>query len=329
MIRETGIYDERRFSIVTRGIRVFSRLAAARSVMYLTAAIAIALAGAAAQAQVKPAAHPTKPKAAAAKPAAPAVTTKAPPARSASGSGLVPFAETLPGAAVKVQMAAIPAGALTIGGKRVGIKAFWIASTETPWEAYDAFTSSGPASPAYDQTQFAPDAIARPSKSYILPDLGWGHHGFPAINISFLSATMYCRWLASVTGKKYRLPTEAEWEYACRAGAPVAVKLTKAQAAAMAWYDDNTDGKTQVVAKKQPNAWKLYDMIGNVGEWATDAELKPVLCGPTFKEKLPELTSTVRKRWAPAWQATDPQLPKSRWWLSDGFFVGFRAVCEP
>jgi formylglycine-generating enzyme required for sulfatase activity len=230
---------------------------------------------------------------------------------------------------VKLQMVAIPAGTLTLAGKKAPVKPFWIANTETTWEAYDVFTGSGPASVAYDQTKFAADAIARPSKSYILPDLGWGHHGYPAINISFLSATMYCRWLSSATGKKYRLPTDAEWEYACRAGTTAPSTLTKAQAMQRAWYADNAESKTQLVGKKLPNAWKLYDMLGNVGEWATDAENKPVLCGPTFKDKLGNLTPSMRKRQTPEWQVTDPQLPKSRWWLSDGFFVGFRVVCEP
>ncbi len=258
--------------------------------------------------------------------AKPAAQTAAKPVPANTVPGYV---ETLPGSVVKVNMVSIPAGTLTIAGKSVPIKPFWIADTETPWEAFDAFTASGAASIPYDQTKFAPDAIARPSKSYILPDLGWGHHGYPAINISFLSATMYCRWLSSATGKKYRLPTDAEWEFACRAGAATAPKLTKAAAMKSAWYADNAESKTQLVGKKLPNAWKLYDMLGNAGEWATDASDKPVLCGPTFNDKLANLTPTVRKRQTPAWQATDPQLPKSRWWLSDGFFVGFRVVREP
>jgi formylglycine-generating enzyme required for sulfatase activity len=282
-------------------------IAAAAALIILPAAVA---AGAQAKARSKPAARP-------------AVQLKAPPA-AAPG-----FVETLPGSVVKLDMVAIPPGVIAIAGKKVVLKPYWIANTETTWEQFDVFLGSGPSSPAYDQTKFAPDAIARPSKSYILPDLGWGHHGYPVINVSFLSATMYCRWLAKVTGKKFRLPTEAEWEYACRAGTAGPMKLTKAQAAQRAWYDDNSDSKTQPVAKKLPNAWKLYDMLGNVGEWATEADDKPVLCGPTFKDKLAELSPSVRKHWSPAWQATDPQLPKSRWWLSDGFFVGFRVVCEP
>jgi formylglycine-generating enzyme required for sulfatase activity len=164
----------------------------------------------------------------------------------------------------------------------------------------------------------------RPSKSYILPDLGWGHHGYPAINISILNATMFCRWLSSKTGQKYRLPTEAEWEYACRAGSKT--DPTKAEIAKEAWYGDT---RTHPVGKKQPNGWKLYDMLGNTGEWAIDPEGKPVLCGPTFKDQLDKVKPSTHAYQVPAWQATDPQLPKSRWWLSDGNFCGFRIVREP
>jgi formylglycine-generating enzyme required for sulfatase activity len=257
-----------------------------------------------------------------------AVTTdraEADPKSQQSGAQEKSYTFTMPLASVvKVNMVAIPAGTVTINGKSVSVKPFWIADTETSWEMFDEFLKSGEPSPAYDQTAFKPDAIARPSKSYILPDLGWGHHGFPAINISILNATMFCRWLSSKTGLKYRLPTEAEWEYACRAGSKT--DPTKAEIEAEAWYGGT---RTHAVGKKQPNAWKLYDMLGNVGEWAIDPAGKPVLCGPTFKDPLDKVKPSTHAYQVPAWQQTDPQLPKSRWWLSDGNFCGFRIVREP
>ena len=239
------------------------------------------------------------------------------------------FAQTLPGSVVKLDMIVIPGGNIVIAGKKLTVKPFWMANTETTWEAFDAFTASGTPSPAYDQTKYPVDAIARPSKSYILPDLGWGHHGYPVINVSILSATMFCRWLSAQTGKKYRLPTEAQWEYACRAGNDKPTKLNSPELDKQAWYGDNSDKKSHPVGKKLPNAWKLYDMVGNVGEWAMDADNKPVLCGGTFLDKAEQVTPLARQRQTPEWQATDPQLPKSRWWLADGKFVGFRVVCEP
>ncbi len=251
------------------------------------------------------------------------------PTPAASDEKLQPFTQTLPNSVVKVQMVPIPGGTIKIGGKTVTVKPFYMAKTETPWEAYDVFLASGDPSPAYDQTDFPPDAIARPSKSYILPDLGWGHNGYPAINVSFISTDMYCRWLSAETKKKYRLPTEAEWEFACRAGATGDWKPTKAELEKIAWWAGNSGKLTHPVGKKAPNKYGLHDMFGNPGEWATDMEGKPVLCGGTFLDGMPGMIPGMRRRWEPRWQETDPQFPKSRWWLADGKFVGFRVVCEP
>ena len=257
-------------------------------------------------------------------------------AEGAAPGALKPFEQTLPGSVVKIEMMPVPAGTITIRSARgkgapktVPIKPFWIAKMETVWEAYDVFTSSGPPSPSYDRTPFGPDAVARPSKTYIPPDLGWGHHGYPVINESCLSATMFCRWLSSKTGKKYRLPSEAEWEYACRAGRPGASKPTPAELAQCAWYAANSNNVTHPAGKKLPNGWGLYDMTGNAGEWATDIDGKPVLCGGSWQDKAANIGPTARSYPTPDWQATDPQLPKSRWWLSDANFAGFRIVCEP
>lgn len=242
---------------------------------------------------------------------------------------LQPFVQTLPGSVVKIKMMPIPGGKVKIGAKEVEVAPFWMAQTETPWEAYDVFLASGPPSPAYDQTEYPVDAIARPSKSYILPDLGWGHNGYPVINVSFISTQMFCRWLSAESGKKFRLPTEAEWEFAARGGVAGPWKLDKAMIEQTTWWAGNAGRITNPVAKKKPNKYGLYDMLGNVGEWATDLEGKPVLCGGTHRDGLAGTTPATRRRWTPKWQETDPQFPKSRWWLADANFAGFRIVCEP
>jgi formylglycine-generating enzyme required for sulfatase activity len=245
-----------------------------------------------------------------------------------------PYTLTVPGSAAKIDLVPVPAGAVTITSKdgkttQVKIAPFYIAKTETPWEVFDAFTISGPPSIPYDQTPFAPDAIARPSKSYIPPDMGWGHHGYPVIHESFINATMFCRWLSSKTGKKYRLPTEAEWEYACRAGATGPWKMAPVEVSKIGWTAGNSDKQTHPVGKKPANAWGLYDMLGNAAEWATDLNGKPVVCGGAYSDKAADINPGLRSYQTPAWQETDPQLPKSRWWLSDAHFAGFRVICEP
>lgn len=229
-----------------------------------------------------------------------------------------PYIEKLPESTVEFQMVPIPGGTVKIGDKSVSVKSFYMATTETVWEVFDQFLMSGEPSRPYDQSEFAPDTIARPSRSYILPDLGWGHKGYPVINVSSTTVEMFCRWLSSVTGKKYRVPTEAEWELACAGSA-----TTKST-----WHVDDANDVTHPVGKKSPNKFGLYDMFGNVGEWATDLSGKPVLCGGIFTDSLTEMSRSQRRYWSPKWQEHDPQLPKSRWWLSNGQFVGIRLVCE-
>lgn len=238
-----------------------------------------------------------------------------------------PYVESIPKSVVKIEMLPIPGGTVRLGEKDVAVKPFFMAKTETVWEAFDAFVLSGEPSPPYDETEFAVDAIARPSKVYILADLNWGHQGYPAINISSLSAEMFCRWLASVTNKKYRLPTEAEWELACRAGS-AEWKAEREALDAASWHLENSRRATHPVASKTPNALGLHDMFGNVGEWAIDLDGKPVLCGGTFLDEPASISPSSRKRWSPKWQERDPQIPQSRWWLSNGPFAGFRVVCS-
>jgi len=239
------------------------------------------------------------------------------------------FTQKIPDSTAEFRMVPIPAGKVRIEDRTVEVKPFFMAATETTWDAFDAFLFSGEPSKPYDRTQYAPDAIARPSRTYILPDLGWGHQGYPVINVTFETAQMFCRWLSSVTKRKYRLPTEAEWELAARAGATGAWSLSETELAQREWYSANSERKTNPVGKKNANGLGLFDILGNVGEWAVDVSGKPVLCGGDFSMAASGLVPTARRRYSPAWQQSDPQIPKSRWWLSDGWFAGFRVVCDP
>lgn len=229
-----------------------------------------------------------------------------------------PYEEAIPGSLVKFEMVPVPAPP--------GGKPFWIARTETTWDAFDIFAFGLDRSPEAKAADV--DAISRPSKPYGAPDFGFGHQGYPALAVTYLSAQQYCRWLTARTGKKYRLPTEKEWEWACRAGGKPRT-LPLAELKKVAWFWDNSEDKTQPVAKKAPNVWGLYDMLGNAGEWCTRTDGEGgILCGGTWKDEAKNVHCGARQMQQPFWNQTDPQNPKSRWWLADGTFVGFRVIRE-
>ncbi|KOR28712.1 hypothetical protein TI04_10365, partial [Achromatium sp. WMS2] len=103
-------------------------------------------------------------------------------------------------------------------------------------------------------------------------DRGWGRGNRPVINVTWDDAVAYTKWLSQQTGKDYRLPTEAQWEYAARAGSTSRYFFgdDANRLGDYAWYYYNSNSKTHPVGQKQPNAWGLYDVHGNVWEWTQD-----------------------------------------------------------
>jgi formylglycine-generating enzyme required for sulfatase activity len=183
-------------------------------------------------------------------------------------------------------------------------------------------------------------------------DFGMGVDGFPAICMTEFAARHYTKWLSMKTGRFHRLPSEAEWEYACRAGSTTAYHFGDDPAALgeYAWTLENSDGAYHKVRLKKPNAWGLYDMHGNVSEWCLDqfvedayagwaeqgkisspvswpTKIYPrVVRGGSWDEEAAECRSAARRGSDKEWKVQDPQFPKSIWYFTDARFVGFRVI---
>ena len=230
--------------------------------------------------------------------------------------------------------------------KTFSISPFWMGAFEVTHDEFDIFFKD-----AATSQNSGVDAITRPSPQYV--DLSWDmgrEGGFPVNSMQQRTAIMYCRWLYLKTGIFYRLPTEAEWEYACRAGSSSKYFFgdDESQLEKYAWYKKNSKEAYHKTGQLQPNALGLYDMLGNVAEWVTDQydenffnqmkdgqadpETKPtsphprLLKGGAYTDEAVELRCANRTKWLPEWNKRDPQMPKSKWWLTDAPFAGFRLV---
>ncbi len=253
-------------------------------------------------------------------------------ARTVAAKTLEPYTETIPGSLITFEMIPVAARVAEPGPggttEEFPRESFWIARHEVIWDAFDIFVFRLDLTEQQRTTE-GRDAQSRPSKPYGAPDRGFGHAGYPALGMTYHSAQMYCQWLSQKTGRKYRLPTEGEWQYACVAAAEQSPPSKGAPALdKVAWYWDNAEDKTHPVGKKQPNEWGLHDMLGNVAEWVTGRDGNSVACGGSYEDESKDVTCGSRKLPEKAWNATDPQIPKSKWWLSDAPFIGFRIVCE-
>jgi formylglycine-generating enzyme required for sulfatase activity len=280
------------------------------------------------------------------------------------------YVEKIPGSKVAFDMVAIPGGTFLMGSPAtekgrgddegpqhpVQIKPFWMGKCEVTWDEYDLFWKARPGQKTDKEPENPKnaDAVTRPTPPYADETFERGREGHPVICITHHAAMQYCRWLSLKTGKAYRLPTEAEWEYACRAGTKTAYYFgdDPKDLSEHAWYDVNSGNKTHEVGTKKPNPWGLYDMYGNAAEWCLDhyqkdyyanfptdkPTLQPVLL-PTEKrfphvargggwdeEDVAKLRSAARRGSDESWIQLDPNRPKSIWWLTSAEFVGFRIV---
>lgn len=277
------------------------------------------------------------------------------------------YTESVPGTKVQIDMVAIPGGTFVMGSPeseagrnadeapahQVRIAPMWIGRTEITWDQYDAFafsipgTSPGGSAPPPGGA----DAITRPSPPYGDESFGFGKGNQPAINVQHHAAMEYCRWLSLKTGKIYRLATEAEWEYAARAGTTTAYSFGNdtAKLDQFAWHAGNSKGRPHPVGQKTANPWGLFDMHGNVAEWVldhydpkyyaqvpaqavgpfnppTDRRYPYVVRGGSWDDPPGRVRSAARRGSGEEWNRRDPQSPQSIWWHTDATFVGFRIV---
>jgi formylglycine-generating enzyme required for sulfatase activity len=147
--------------------------------------------------------------------------------------------------------------------------------------------------------------------------------------MTYYAAERYCAWLSAKTGKQYRLATDAEWTRALQAGLSADTVLSAERRDALAWHAGNAGNRSHAVATKQSDALGLDDMLGNVAEWVTSTDGRPLVRGGSWADAPAKVGPDARANQTPSWNETDPQFPKSRWWLADAPFVGFRIVREP
>jgi len=231
-------------------------------------------------------------------------------------------------------MTPIPAGTVTLGGHAIAVEPFWMAKYEITWDAYRLFMYE---MEFEKQTRDpAVDGVSRPTRPYVEMSFGMGINGYPAISMTQHAANKFAQWLSAKTGHFYRLPTEAEWEYACRAGASEPPQPLGDSA----WFSANANGKYEKVGTKKPNAFGLHDMLGNVMEWTLDAyapykglawnrattPYPHAVRGGSWNDPAPACTCAVRVGSDPSWKMQDPQLPKSIWYHTDAQWLGFRVI---
>ena len=290
-----------------------------------------------------------------------------------------PYKQRIPGTDLWIEMVPIRGGEFLMGSpasekgrkkdegpqRKVTVEPFWMAKYEMNWQQYDVWSfnldiqlrklKKRKATPL-DKIA---DAVTRPTKPYTDMTFDMGHDDFPAICMTQLAAKMYSKWFSAKTGSYYRLPTEAEWEFAARAGSKTAYFFGNdpKKLGEYAWFIDNSktedfeDGKYHKVGKKKPNPFGLHDIHGNVAEWVLDkydptfygksrtmkfpsfgpinipTKLYPRAArGGSWKQPAAELRSAARIGSNKSWKEQDPQLPQSIWYHTDALHVGFRMI---
>ena len=281
-----------------------------------------------------------------------------------SQRGFRAYNEKIPDTDISFRMVPIKGGSFNMGSTysdansaederpihRVDLDPFWMADHETTWNLYQLFIRTAKDSLnntliKYDADIIALDSILQDSISGF--DMDKGTDDYPVVNVSQFAASIFCEWLTTVTGHFYRLPTEAEWEYACRAGSERDYHFGRDDSLDdYAWFDHNSGDTYHPVKRKKANKWRLYDMHGNVAEWTLDQYLefgydrhenlnpyvspkieKPsVIRGGSWMDKASQLRCSARLSSSNDWTKINPEHAQNTLWFIDAPFLGFRVV---
>ena len=298
------------------------------------------------------------------------------PAVEHAGGWLVPYETTIPGTEVSFRMIPIPGGNYAMGSpesepgrsadegpvRKADVEPFWMGECEVTWAEYNLFMrlyyqlkefESRGMRPVTDDNRI--DAITAPTPLYE-PDFTFEYGDDPqqpAVSMTQYAARQYTKWMSAITGQQLRLPTEVEWEYACRGGTQTAWSFgdDASVLGEYAWFAGNTEETgTRQVRQKKPNPFGLYDMHGNAAEWVIDAyaDYQPadLLRGAVdwVRSSTPDPRAVRGGSWEftaertrsasrmgsddEAWKEYDPNLPKSPWWFTTdpARGVGFRLL---
>lgn len=243
--------------------------------------------------------------------------------------------------------------------KKVLVEPLWVCEIEIPWAVYRAFYENGdPRNKDGTLKEVLPNTpltklVTQPTPQYndmFVNGIFDSSDEFPAMDMSNHAANKFCEWLSAQTGHFYRLPTEAEWEYAARGGATTAFHWgdDPAQAPEYAVFADNSNYTYQKVKQLKPNGYGLYDMAGNVSEWVLDqytadalknhqdgsvyhwvvpaTRYPRVYRGGNWDSAVTSLRCAARDASSKKLKYQDPQVPKSIWYHTDAQMIGFRIV---
>jgi len=280
---------------------------------------------------------------------------------------------TIPGTEVSFIMVPIRGGTIKVGSPdseanrddsegpqfEVEVQPFWMGKFEVSWAEYKSYMKMHDIFKQFESKKIrnigdgtkslvitAPSNLYDTSFTYVSGD----KPELPAVTMSQYAAKQYTKWLSLLTKSFYRLPTEAEWEHACRAGTTTAYHFgdDPKELKNYGWFYDNSDGRSRKIGQLKPNPWGLYDMHGNVAEWVLDGMLDDgytkfagkklstadalvttdklfprVVKGGNWDLDPEDCRSASR---LPShddnWRSEDPNFPLSPWWFTSGESLG-------